>query len=232
METWWPVDQGFWWGVVGGGLGTVFGVGGAIVCGYLLPLGRGHRGVLIGMVAVGIGGLLCAAVGVAAIIDGQPYGVYYPLLLIGCATYWGIVFVIPVIDISYRTVLANRPTGTQFEARRWFPAIASLNLLHPMWWCSPALRLRDDWCPQGRYGKSVNRLIAAHVAIGSIILVWGIWRFLIGAGFEEGFPGVFIGGGFLFSAGELWFLKALTVWWSSTRTHEQQRLAAEELRRS
>lgn len=229
METWWPVDQAFWWGVIGGGVGTVLGVGGAIVGGYLVPRGRGRRGVLMGLVAVGTGGLLCAAAGVAAIVDDQPYEVYYPLLLFGCCGYWAAVLVIPAIDMAYRAVLANRPVGTQSEASRWFPAVGNLNLLHPMWWSSAVLR--DDWQPQGRYGKWVNPLVTAHAAVGLIILVWGSWLFLVGAGFEEGFPGVFVGVGFLFSAGELWLLKTLTVWWSS-KTHERQRLAAEEIRRS
>ena len=51
METWWPVDQAFWWGAIGGGIGALLGVGGAVV-GYLLPQGRGHLGVLMGMVVV------------------------------------------------------------------------------------------------------------------------------------------------------------------------------------
>lgn len=173
------------------------------------------RGVLIALIAVGTVGLLCGAVGVAAIIDGQPYGIYYPLLVVGFGLYWLAIPLIAAIDMAYRAVLANRPGG--------------VNLLHPMWWSSAVIR--EDWRPQGRYGRWVNPLNAVHALVGSVILIWGVWRFLVGAGFEEGFPGVFVGGGFLLSAGELWLIKALTLWWSS-RTNEQQRLAAEELRRS
>ena len=217
METWWPDDPfvGAVWCVIGGGLGTVLGVGGPIVGGYLVLRGRCRRGVLIALIAVGTVGLLCAAAGVAAIVDGQPYGVYYPLLVVGCGLYWVAIPLVPAIDMAYRAVLANRPGG--------------VNLLHPMWWSSALIR--EDWRPQGRYGRWVNPLITVHTLVGSVILIWGVWRFLAGAGFEEGFPGVFVGGGFLFLAGELWLIKALTLWWSS-RTNEQQRLAAEELRRS
>ena len=195
METWWPVDQGFWWGAVGGGLGALLGVGGAIVGGYLVPHGRGHRGVLIGMVAVGFGALLCAVAGVVAIADGQPYAVYFPLLLVGCVVYWVIVGLIPQIDMAYRSVQ------------------------------------RDDWRPRGRYGKWVNPLITAHVAVGSTALLWGGWRISVGAAFAECFLGVMVGVGFLVSAGQLWLIKSMAIRGFS-RVQEQQRLAAEELRRS
>ena len=219
MEIWWAVDQAFWWGVVGGGLGTVLGVGGAIVGGYLLPRGRGYRGVVVGLVAVGIGGLLGAVAGVAAIADDQPFVVYYPLLLLGCIAYWVAVGLLPQIDMAYRVVLANGGTGARLEPPGRPPAVR------------PTAPLLDDWRPQGRYGKWVRPLIAGHALAGSIILVWGAWRFLIGAESEGWLPGMMIGVGFLTSAGHLWMVKALGIR-GFAKPGEQQRLAAEELRRS
>ena len=221
METWWLVDQSFWWGIVGGGVGTVLGVGGAVVGGYLVPRGRGYRGVMTGIVAVGVVGLLCAVAGVAAIADDQPYWVYDPLLLTGVVVYWVAVGLLPGIDMAYRTVLANRSTATNDLELRGRSAAGS--------WTSAVVR--EDWQPRGRYGKWVNPLIAAHGAVGSVIFVWGGWRFLSGAEFGGWFPGTMVGAGFLFSAGQLWLVKVMAIW-SLSRNHEQQRLAAEELRRS
>lgn len=78
---------GAWWsdrtaGIVGGSLGGLFGCLGALI-GILAGLGRGRRFVLALlklMVALGIVSLLA---GLAALAAGQPYAVYYPLLLIG-----------------------------------------------------------------------------------------------------------------------------------------------------
>lgn len=194
METWWLVDQASWWGAIGGGVGALLGVGGAVV-GYLLPQGRGHRVVLTGMVAIGVGALLCAAAGVVAVADSQPYAVYFPLLLVGCVVYWVIVGLIPQIDMGYRNVL------------------------------------REDWSARGRYGQWVGPLIAAHAVVGSIVLLWGGWRLLVGATFEEWFLGMLVGAGFLFSMVQLWLVKSMAIRGFS-RARQHQRLAAEELRRS
>ena len=177
METWWPVDQGFWWGAVGGGLGALLGVGGAIVGGYLVPHDRGHRGVLIGMVAVGFGALLCAVAGVVAIADGQPYRGLLPATVgSGCVVYWVIVGLIPQIDMAYRSVQ------------------------------------RDDWRPRGRYGKWVNPLITAHVAVGfdrpplgrlADFGRGGIRGMLPGSDGRGRVPG--------FRAGQLWLIKSMAI---------------------
>jgi len=58
------------------------GILGALI-GTLCSLGRGRRFVLTGLVAIGISGLLLLAVGGAALALGQPYEVWYPLVLMG-----------------------------------------------------------------------------------------------------------------------------------------------------
>ncbi|MDY6913533.1 MAG: hypothetical protein SVT52_03645 [Planctomycetota bacterium] len=78
---------GQWWsdrtgGAVGGTLGATVGLLGAMV-GVLCSLGRGRAFVLAlmkVMIAVGAAGLV---IGVVAVIQSQPYAVYYPLLLCG-----------------------------------------------------------------------------------------------------------------------------------------------------
>jgi hypothetical protein len=76
---WWNDREAGWYGGMAGGL---IGIIGAII-GTLCSLGRGRS------IAVGLGWLVLVAgvvslvVGAIAVASGQPYAVYYPLLLIG-----------------------------------------------------------------------------------------------------------------------------------------------------
>jgi hypothetical protein len=78
---------GQWWGNRQGGiLGAIFGVvvgtlGGLI--GWLGGRGKARGFVLGAMKLIPLLGLACLAAGVVAVIDAQPYAVYYPLLLAG-----------------------------------------------------------------------------------------------------------------------------------------------------
>ena len=84
MEPWFdPIKFGALYGGIGGGLlGSLGGILGA-VAGALAPKGKG-RGFILGaftfLTAVGAANLL---LGIYAVIERQPYGIYYPLLLIG-----------------------------------------------------------------------------------------------------------------------------------------------------
>ncbi len=80
-------SRGAWWndrqaGLFGGIAGSVIGIIGAII-GTLCGIGRGR------MIAVGLGwfvlvtGVVSLVAGGVAVSSGQPYAVYYPLLLIG-----------------------------------------------------------------------------------------------------------------------------------------------------
>jgi hypothetical protein len=78
---------GAWWsdrtgGLLGGAAGGAAGVLGGVI-GVLGSLGRGRRFVLAGLLALGVSGLVCLAAGVTALALGQPYGVWYPLVLLG-----------------------------------------------------------------------------------------------------------------------------------------------------
>jgi len=76
---WWSPKAGGW---IGGLAGSAVGILGALI-GTLCSLGRGRRFVLTGLVTIGISGLLLLAVGGAALALGQPYEVWYPLVLMG-----------------------------------------------------------------------------------------------------------------------------------------------------
>lgn len=95
LELYSPADEfpptsiaGAWWsdrmgGLVGGLGGSFLGVflGGCL--GPLIGMGKARRFVMASFVVVGV---LCAGMlvaGVIAVVSGQPYGVYYPLILLG-----------------------------------------------------------------------------------------------------------------------------------------------------
>ncbi len=90
---WWNDTEAGWYGGMAGGL---IGIIGAII-GTLCSLGRGRS------FAVGLGwfvlfaGVVSLAGGAVAVSTGQPYGVYYPLLLIG-------VIATLVMGLNMRTI--------------------------------------------------------------------------------------------------------------------------------
>ena len=76
---WWPDETGGW---VGASLGVVLGILGALV-GILAGKGKSRKtvmGLLTAILLLGTGALIAAA---AALIDRQPFPVYYPLILPG-----------------------------------------------------------------------------------------------------------------------------------------------------
>ena len=78
---------GAWWsertgGLVGAAAGSAVGLLGAVI-GTLCTLGRGRRFVMAGLLALGVSGLALLAVGLVALALGQPYAVWYPLVLLG-----------------------------------------------------------------------------------------------------------------------------------------------------
>jgi hypothetical protein len=75
-------------GGIGGTLGGFYGALVGILCGFLVPRAKGRR-LLTGMfvVPIIIGVILLIVgitVGVTALLCGQPYHVWYPILYLGC----------------------------------------------------------------------------------------------------------------------------------------------------
>jgi hypothetical protein len=86
-------------GLIGGVYGSTLGVLGGLT-GLLASRGR-HPGFVRGaFVLAMILGALAAIAGVAAIVDGQPYGVWYPLVLMGLLT----LVTVPIIWVTVRRV--------------------------------------------------------------------------------------------------------------------------------
>ena len=81
-NAWWSATEAAW---IGGGIGGAIGLIGAAF-GILAGFGLARRlviGLAVGMIASGLVTLLA---GIGAVTTGQPYHVYYPLLLIGGIT--------------------------------------------------------------------------------------------------------------------------------------------------
>ena len=105
-------DSGAWWndrqaGLFGGIAGSGLGILGALI-GWLGSTRRARGFALGALTAIGLLGVGSLVVGAFALESGQPYGVYYPLLLLGglCT----------VLGFSLRRSTSKR--YEQFEMRR------------------------------------------------------------------------------------------------------------------
>lgn len=87
-------------GVMGGVIGTLAGV--------FAPQGK-YRSLVLGlmwaMVVVGAASLVA---GVVALVDQQPYAIWYPLLLLGLLSVFLFGFLIPGVRLRYRQAEQRR----------------------------------------------------------------------------------------------------------------------------
>jgi hypothetical protein len=92
LELWSPADElsvaGAWWpdrtgGVIGGLGGAILGTFLGGVLAPLMALGKARRFVTASFVLVGAVCVVVLLLGIVAVASGQPYGVSYPLLLLG-----------------------------------------------------------------------------------------------------------------------------------------------------
>ena len=93
---------------IGGGVGgTLMGCFGGLA-GYLAPKGKGRRFVLGTMFVLAILGLIQLGIGLVALLTGQPYDIWYPMVLVGGIMTVVIWPLVPVVRHRY----------TQAEHRR------------------------------------------------------------------------------------------------------------------
>lgn len=84
MTEWWTSQQAGWIGAGLGLGGSMIGVIGA-VAGFCIPRGIGFRSLTVAFLILAAAGIALLGVGVAAgAVMGQPYHVWYPLVLGGC----------------------------------------------------------------------------------------------------------------------------------------------------
>lgn len=88
----------------GGVGGSVVGVIGGVLgsCSYFVQKGQGRRWILGAYTAMVCFGVACLSVGLYAVATGQPYGIWYPLVLIGLCSSLVFGSLLPVIRHQYR----------------------------------------------------------------------------------------------------------------------------------
>ncbi len=97
----WFGNAGLVGGLIGGGIGILGAVYGTVV-GVFAPRGKGRPFVFaVHWAALAVGGVLVVA-GVTAVITGQPYGVWYALLLPGLLLTVLMGTATPMIRLRYR----------------------------------------------------------------------------------------------------------------------------------
>jgi MFS family permease len=116
MEPWFdPIRFGALYGGIGGGLlGSLGGILGA-AAGTLAPKGKGRSfimGAFTLMMLVGIGHLV---IGLYALSVGQPYGIWYPLVLIGVILTILFTTLRPVVRKRYEEAEARKMEAAAFR---------------------------------------------------------------------------------------------------------------------
>lgn len=104
---WWTDPQGGW---VGGIAGSAVGLLGALV-GTLAGLGVARRLTLTFATLGVLVGLVCLAVGVVALVLGQPYHVWYPPLLVGAISAFAFGLNLPGLKKRYDQLELRKMTA-------------------------------------------------------------------------------------------------------------------------
>ncbi len=108
MIEWWSYQTSAWIGAIGGsGLGVLGGVLGTAAS-MLVSKGKGRAAVLGGLAVCACAGALTLVTGVVALGLGQPYHVYYPLLLLGGIASVVMGSLLPVMRTRYRQAEQRR----------------------------------------------------------------------------------------------------------------------------
>ncbi len=105
---WWTSQQaGMLGGGLGGGLGGLAGLLGAAM-GVLAPKGKGRWILVPSTALLLLAGIILALLGALALLQGQPYHVYYPLLLAGGVLTCVLSGILPVVVTFYRVADAMK----------------------------------------------------------------------------------------------------------------------------
>jgi hypothetical protein len=105
MEPWFdPIRFGTWYGGLGGGL---LGLSGAVlgaITAALAPKGKGQSFVLSAFTFMKWVGVVHLVIGIYAVYERQPYGIWYPLLLIGFLFTLLFLLLRPIVRKRYEEV--------------------------------------------------------------------------------------------------------------------------------
>ena len=110
----WFGNPGLTGAFVGGGVGCLGGVYGT-VAGILAPQGK-CRGLVLGIhwFAVALGVVLLVT-GVTALVLGQPYAVWFPMLLAGGVATLVVLPMTPLLRLRYRQAEQRRLEAEEFR---------------------------------------------------------------------------------------------------------------------
>jgi hypothetical protein len=113
-EACWSASSAGWIGAIGGGLGALVGVYGALA-GTLAPRGKA-RALVLGLHTsfLVVGGLALAA-GLAALLFGQPYHVWYPSVLGGGIAAAVLGGLLPLVRMRYAEAERRRLAASELR---------------------------------------------------------------------------------------------------------------------
>lgn len=115
MTPWWdPQTAGMIGGIGGAVIGTIGGIYGAGV-GVLAPRGKCKALIMSVHVSMIVFGAVVLIAGLVAVISGQPYAVYYPLLLGGGLVTMLFTFLFPVVIARYREADGRKLEAEEFR---------------------------------------------------------------------------------------------------------------------
>jgi hypothetical protein len=114
MNAWWTAQQA---GLIGGIGGAGIGLGGALIGSMSFLVARGKaKSLMVGVFAAMIAlGLCLLGAGIVALIQSQPYHVFYPLLLEGFISTCVFGALLPVILMRYRQAEMRRMEAEQLR---------------------------------------------------------------------------------------------------------------------
>jgi hypothetical protein len=108
VTPWWSAQHSIWIGALGGsGVGLLGAILGPAM-GILIPKGKGRAFILPSLLVMAILGGCVEVVGIAAVIQRQPYHVWYPLVLLGAICLCVMLPLYFVAKARYRAIEVNR----------------------------------------------------------------------------------------------------------------------------
>jgi MFS-type transporter involved in bile tolerance (Atg22 family) len=108
MDPWWTSQQAALIGGLGGGFSGLLGGLLGVFMGRLAPRGSAKRFVISFHTGIVLLGVVVLIVGIVALVVGQPYDVWYPLLLLGAIMACIFGGLLPVTRSVYKRAEQNK----------------------------------------------------------------------------------------------------------------------------
>jgi hypothetical protein len=173
-----------------------------------------------------VAGAATFVAGIVAVGSGQPYSVYYPLLMVGSLLVLLLGCSFPVMLMAYQMAEARqRDAGFGSTAAVEVGAGRSPTVMH---------LLVDLWGPEGRYRRALRPWILGLLSLGGLGVLCGLVLLFLQSRFEVWFPVLLIGAEPLIGGLALFAMAASLSGAARNvqQTLERQRMEAEALRRS